>query len=329
MNTLVETVDLQRSSLVGERYDLAFFASGYESRCTHLSNSLKTENVKRAVVWGFREHALPELREQNDRHFLEKWGAEPEVVGQFVDEPLVRLLEHGCYSTAGSAPLRVLIDITSMSRLWYAALINWFRMNELDRPVHLEFNYSVGHYSETYPQELQGSVVTKVFSLPGMEGLSASRSSTIAVLGLGFTPRAGLGVLERLQPESIFSFYAVPGALPEYAEICRSSNKGLLAASDNILELPLRSVDTTYKLLCELLIPFLDAKQITFIPMGPKPHVLASMLVACRFRQVGCLYASMSRTKVSDIPATGDSVCTRAVFTKRRLAATVVHETSL
>lgn len=135
-----------------------------------------------------------------------------------------------------------------------------------------------------------------------MEGLSASRPSSIAIFGLGFSPVAGLGALERLQPDKVFCFFASPGSTEENIAIAQRCNEPLIKrSSSELLELPLDSLSTTYRGLCELAWPFVDRYHINILPMGPKPHVLASMLVAHTYKPVGCLYGKVRHPSESNI----------------------------
>lgn len=315
MNRLLQVTDIGFDTVAGERYEAAFFATGYESRCISLSQRLGTSRIRSATAWGFEREALPALRKAHDLHFRQKWGVSPNILPHTDFSHAWGSVHHvwkGIRQRKG--PTRILVDYSSMSRIWYAALINYFRLTSIEEEVIIDFSYTPGAYSSSYPNELQASVVTEIVAIPGLEGLSGTRESSIAVLGLGFTPAAALGVLERLQPQLIFGFYADPAARKEYTDICMASNQRLIHLSKFLLPLPLQSVSASYRRLCEAIIPFLSTQQITFIPMGPKPHVLASMLVGCKFRQVACMYAQLARRDVSDIEEGGEPSAVRVHF---------------
>lgn len=318
LRTLIEVEDLTFEQIANQTYDVAMFASGYESRCIRLSQLLAPHRISQVVVWGFEGNALPEMRGLHDLHFIQKWARRPEVIShsQF-RAPTDSLAAQVRDRMRSDRELHILCDYSSMSRTWYAALLNLARFTEGPATVTIDFAYTSGQYAASYAEEVQGAVVDEIVSIPGQEGLSATRDSTVAALGLGFSPAAAQGVLERIQPHSIFSFFADPGAKREYADVCRSANNALIRRSEFVLHLPLFSVSTTYRLLCEAVSTTLPDQQVSFIPMGPKPHVLASMLVACRFRQIACLYARMKRQEVSDVRPLDDLIITRACFSVR------------
>ena len=52
--------------------------------------------------------------------------------------------------------------------------------------------------------------------------------------------------------------------------------------------------------------------EITLVPMGPKPHVLAAILVAMRFQEVACLRVS-GESYPLDVKATAEIMATRVI----------------
>jgi len=250
---------------------------------------------------------------------LQKWGLTPTTLAHSDFEAAWSQLGEIAKDLETKAGcLHVLVDYSSMSRAWYAAILNYFRFVYSRGDVIIDFVYTPGKYSASYEDELRTSVISKIVSLPGLEGLSGTRESSIAAFGLGFSPAAALGVLERLQPQLIFSFLASPAVKDHYSRTCKEVNKRLVESSSFSLLLPLFSVSTSYRRLCEAIIPFLPNQQVTFIPMGPKPHVLASMLVAAKFRQAGCMYAQLSRRDVSDIEEESDPFGVRVVLSQSK-----------
>jgi hypothetical protein len=314
MNSLVDVIDLTVDAVIDRRYDVALFASGYESRCTALAQRLSRDNARVFDVLGFQENGLlPDGTARSNKCFRDLFAVEP---AQFQNSLEARLQQHlkNINRKSGVGPISILVDYSSMSRSTYASVINFARLGSYANRIEIDFCYSIGKYGDSFEEELSQLSVDSITTLPGFEGLSATRGESIAVLGLGFTPLAAFGALEKLQPTHTLAFFADPGALEGYAEICMRANKSLLQSADFQMGLPLKSVETVYKRLAESLAPYLKLRQITMIPMGPKPHVLAALLLSSKFRPMACLYAKTSRNKVSDIPPTGEVVVTRVRY---------------
>ena len=323
MYRVMNVVDLNSDDIWSRQYDLGIFASGYESRCVATSERLSAKQVEMPIILGFSNEVLPDARKRHDLHFRQKWSVDPIKIEHSDFDAAWKQMGAIVYALMQSKKerLRILVDYSSMSRAWYAGILNFVRFLDTNVTIEIDFCYTIGHYGAGFEEELRTSVVNRIVSLPGLEGLSGTRESTVAALGLGFTPVAALGVLERLQPSVVFSFLAEPGAEEGYSEICRDANASIIAMSRFIMPLPLRSVAVSSNRLSEAILPFLDHSQVTFIPMGPKPHVLASMLTAARYKQAACLYASISRKQVSDISPLEEIVATRVTFAGKRPSA--------
>lgn len=309
--------DVGFENVTASHYDLAIFASGYEQRCTHCAEKLDFSHIARVLVLGFEDSVIVESRRHNDSIFLEKTGAMPTIAGANFAQILGREI-YACVSecvTKGRKP-RLLVDYSSMYREWYGyALSLACELVSSIGEIEIDFVYSAGAYPENYRKALQGVVLESIAPLVGMEGLSASRSSSVAILGLGFSPVAGLGALERLQPDDVLCFLASPASDDGYVSVSRNSNECLIRRSSSIIELPLLSLAGTYRGLAELAWPYVDRHHINVLPMGPKPHVLASMLVAKTFRSVACLYGRIKTPYGIDVPANGQVGISRVTIT--------------
>ena len=285
-------------------YDLAIFASGYESRCTQSVQVLPPGIFKKCFIIGFKKAVLPELREKHDQVFAQRTGQQPTLESQELPVVLAKHLTEAVSNAAiEGRSARVLVDYSSMRREWYGFVLAFLgQLAASGKGVTIDFLYSFGVYPPGYEESIENAVLESIVPLAGMEGLSASRASSIAIFGLGFSPVAGLGALERLQPDKVLSFFASPGSSDEYMAIAKRCNESLIKrSSGEPLELSMESLSAAYRGLCELAWPFVDRFHVNILPMGPKPHVLASMLVANTYKPVGCLYGKVQHPSGVDI----------------------------
>jgi hypothetical protein len=202
-----------------------------------------------------------------------------------------------------------------MSRQWYAAILNWARFVPSIAEVEIDMLYSIGKYREDYPS----LVINSISAIPGCEGTPLPLNDEVAIFGLGFDELAPLCVLDQVEPDVIYSFLACPAAFNDYPERARNCNQELIRHSMFTLELPLRSVQMSYSSLAEVVSKHYGKENVTLIPMGPKPHVLACILLAFRFGSITCLRVSGKRTKSYHIEATGEIVPTRINFKAQRV----------
>lgn len=217
------------------------------------------------------------------------------------------------YTKSLNRPIKILIDYSSMSRLWYTALLNWARFTLPNKELLIDFVYSIGKYIEGESQ----MVIRKMLSLPGCEGRPFRLRESIAVFGLGFYGMAALCVLDRLEVDTVYTFLAIHEPLKSYVEKTRKSNYDLMhnyKTKANV-ELPLISIENSYRYLANLISPYRTNGEITLVPMGPKPHVLTSILVAMRFKEVSCLRVSGDED-IQETEASGEMICTRIIVSK-------------
>lgn len=306
--TSIRVVDSDLDSFCKERYDVCLFASGYESRCIHVPGLIDSSMVANPLVFGFTEESKSENRIRNDEYFKNEWSREPIPLSGDDEKPIYEHLHKHTQSL--DRPVHILLDYSSMSRLWYAAVLNWARFAASGKTVIIDCAYAIGNYIEKmHPMVIRGMV-----SIPGCEGRAYRLRESVAVFGLGFHGLAALCVLDRLEADTVYAFLASPGASAADVAKTRECNKELLESHKTtaVLELPLASIETCYRNLAETIAPHRPDGEITLVPMGPKPHVLASILVAMRFPEVACLRVA-STPDTADAKPIGDVVATRVI----------------
>lgn len=303
----LRVLDIGFESVCEEQYDVALFASGYEQRCIYVPGIVNSNMVVNPIVFGFIEEKLTGNRPSNDAFFGNKWGCIPIPMSADDEKPIYEYLQKLTQTLRG--PIRILLDYSSMSRLWYAAVLNWARFAASGKDVIIDFIYAMGSYA----QEKQPMVIREMASIPGCEGRAYRLRESVAVFGLGFHGLASLCVLDRLEADTVYAFLASPGSEEEYVAKTREVNKDLINSykTKAVLELPLASIEACYRHLAETIAPHRMDGEITLVPMGPKPHVLASILVAMRFPEVACL--RVSGDPPQDVKPTGEIVATRVI----------------
>ncbi|MCH8045607.1 MAG: hypothetical protein IID44_17995 [Planctomycetes bacterium] len=300
--------DLPLSESRASRYDIAMFSSGYEERCTHAPKYFESTDISEVAVFGFTNLSNTEQRRRNDSYFREQWKRDPDLLNSNDDGIVYEYLQR--LANAGAERIRVLVDYSSMSRLWYAAIINWARFVPSVESIEIDFVYSIGRYEP----ELIPIVIHDILPIPGCEGGSLRFSKTVAIFGLGFYGAMADCVMEHLEPDTVYAFLASPGASEQYLSVVKKSNEFLLSRADSVLEVPLTSVEMTVRYLTELVIPELPHSEVVLVPMGPKPHGLACILVSMQFGDVSCLRVSAKRERTEQVPATGELLATRVLI---------------
>ena len=294
------------SHLTETHYDVAVFASGSNPRCTYIARHLERERINCCVILGFDNELQDAQRQQNDEYYLGYWSHTQIALGPDDVAPIYESLEQLKVNAQGT--LRVLVDYSSMSRMWYAGILNWARYASWPKDIEIDFVYAVGSYKKEFLPFVIGDVV----AIPGCEASPVSYPSSVAVFGLGFDGLAALCILDILEPNVVYAYLSEPTAFEEYVTTAREHNKELIEQhAVATISLPLARVETTFRYLTELISTHRSKAGITLVPMGPKPHVLAAILVGMRFEDVQCLHVGGRRQSTERVGPTGAVVATR------------------
>lgn len=302
--SITEVFDMSFARAQAEVYDLRIFASGFESRCTTLPKRLDGKKSAATMVLGFAEHRDNPIRAASDRYYIDELGSEPTILSQNKPGNLAARLEE--HFVAGSEECSILVDISSMSRSWYADLINWARFTRRVAKVRLDFAYVSGVYPDPYPPR----AISEITSLFGFEGRSELRLETVALIGLGYDAITPHAVLEDLQPELTFGYIA--GGADEHSMLqALKLNSATIEELDGpVAVVPLMSVAGAYGMLTDMIAPHAGNRNIVLVSLGPKTHVLASLLIAVQNEEVTFLHVHGRSLNPADIkPGTEVAVC--------------------
>lgn len=309
----IKLTDISRAELISTKVDLAIFGLGYEPRCTYVSKLLSAENIKEVMLLSFSEskdnkssmNSLDILSRKwsNKMSIFELEHSSVQAVYKILNERLQSLnKEH----------VHLLVDYSSMSRNWYAAILNYC-LRVYPKKISLDLVYSCAEYPKN--EDFYNFELGDVKILPGCEGSSITKKKKCAIFMLGFDKIGPQSFFNLLEPELTFGVIASPGALPDYEEQSIKINNDFiehqLVDGDNLLRLPISSVSVTFENLCQLIQPLRHQYNISIIQFGPKPHIIASTLAGLFFENVSCIYSEYSRSKPHDVQANGEIVITR------------------
>jgi hypothetical protein len=167
--------------------------------------------------------------------------------------------------------------------------------------------------------------ITEIIALPGYEGALPRPNGMVAIFGLGFETLKPISVAERLETQSMLGFIAAPGAFPDYADLALHQNRDFIEhyLKETPLRFPIRQPTKLYRALSEIVTPYIDRNfNVHIVPLGPKPHVLAALLVATKCSELTVLQVSSALTQPEIVNALKDDpfVMTRINFSEAMAA---------
>lgn len=305
--TIESKVEIESSE---KHYSLLIFASGFEKRSTFVANRIANGSFQECSVFGFSDDSDTLSRRDNDKFFKEKFNVPITILHDDAhDQRIFKILDDASKKYIG-ATFRVLVDYSAMTRTWYAAILTWARFAVGFNSVEIDFIYAAGQYLS----EFDPLAISEIECLPGFEGVSGGFRSTTAIFGLGYDRYATLAVYDRLEPDAIYCCIARKSADDPNAFKVLTENDVIVDASSKIVSLPLTDVSEAFRILCDHVISLERDSHIVIVPMGPKSHVLATLLVALRLPWLTCLHARGQRISPVQVLATGALSISRVSF---------------
>ena len=183
---------------------------------------------------------------------------------------------------ASSGPLRLAIDVSSLSRKRIASLLTALYTHPVDRDVDVDVLYTPALYHDPLEQpdvmEVHGPV-TNWFA-----GWSGGQNAVVAFIGIGYEEDRALGVFEYLEPGDAWAF--VPeGEDALYDEQLRERNGWVFDELGPNRRVGYRVDDPSSCLaVMEGLVvdELAQQRRPVIVPLGPKIFAVCALLVALR-----------------------------------------------
>jgi hypothetical protein len=314
--------DISRKTLFNTQYDLGLFVCGYEPRCTFLSELLGSKNFGKAIVFSYSDNEKTNVLDGIRNHFFQSWKKNGDIIDvlSYDQKSVFLALLNWWNNLVDKSKIKILVDYSSFTKVSLSTIIFFFfRHIQQSTNVELEidFSYSVGEY----PDFKENKLFSYPKVLPGCEGTPLTHNKKSAIYLLGFDSIGPKVVANILNPSKSYGVYAKPSSKDEYIDTVLTNNKEFIQSTltqSHLLPLPLSSVHTAFDYLAQIAIPLQDTSNVSIVQFGPKPHVLASILLASQFPNVTCIY---SKTKDSDkkmVQCVGELVLTRVSFSIER-----------
>lgn len=267
-------------AMSGDEFDLFVVASGFEPRATTACRRLARLSCSwtLGVVLAFQEEADAATRKANDEYFA-SMSFEVVDVSASEMETVYLHMKKLLRSFSYKEEIRVCVDITSMSRLWYGAIVKALSDIELDACIVATFTYIPAAYSK----RPRGLTVNEVLTpVRGYSSLALPDMPSALVLGLGRDDDCGLGIREYIDPDSTLLFLAKPGTDKRYDSDVLKSNKDLLesADSDAVFHYPLCETVTAYRYLEAVCLGMRRGWRVVAVSIGPKIFGLYCFLIS-------------------------------------------------
>jgi hypothetical protein len=257
-------------------YDAVIAALGYEKRSAFIPTLLAPDTRERFACGFGVQHVLSYA--ENLRDLTEAGYDITEVQDREFRAWVVSILDQ--LASVSSVHASVAVDISSVSRLRLAILVDCIRTFVRIRRLKVDFLYAPAKYSPPAEDDSPNQHVGPV--LPSYAGWTDEPEAPVtAVVGLGYEEDRALGAVERIDPDETWCFLPTSGEA-EYTPALLRANEELIASvpEGRLLEYVVESPFDCFTRLESLAFRKSHSSRVVLIPFGPKSFTLCALLVA-------------------------------------------------
>lgn len=272
-----EQIDFNKSS---KEYDLVLTASGYESRARFVAESISDEGSLSCtrLVLSFEEHEKECARPENDAVF-NRLGYKSYLCHGSSDADVNQVVSESFEKLGNIREPRVLVDISSMTRAWYGAIVRCLIGLHREGKLLVHFAYTFSEFilpSNDYPPN------RVVGPVAGFTGNTLPTKPTALVLGLGHDIDRAIGLKDHLDPQMTILFYAEPASDPRFVSSVREVNEVLFreVRDEWVFPYPIRDASAGFRTLESLSNGLNHDWRVVLCSLGPKIFGLYCFLVA-------------------------------------------------
>lgn len=268
-------------------YDIVLAVCGYEARASTMLDLGVAGDARKVAVSYDTQHVLSFA---SNLERFESAGFECPIVGDDEFTSYVRGLIDS--SSSNDAPVRMLVDISCMTRLRLAQLMEvLFSVENFDLDVY----YCLAEYTAPASEEPKYEHLCPVSEHLSGWGGDASKA-VVMVSGLGYEQMAAIGIMEHIDPYDVWLFFP-ESPVAAYDKSVANANSLILedVSPSNVIRYPVLRADVIMSKLFVLVDSLRVDYRCILMPLGPKIFAFASILAGCYFGDVSVWRASAGR----------------------------------
>ena len=293
-----------------QKFDAFIAVSGYESRCIHLASSIDIISIPTKVVLAFNEKKELLYRGLNDKTFNEL-GFTFYPVSAGDASSICSILEEICENHT-KPDLNILIDYSSMPKIWYSELLNFFNTIDCEiENVNIWLSYSPSEYTPSITS------ISNKYLDPIKPKIKYDKPVAL-ILGLGYEKGRAEELSKQLDAQCTYAFYANPSVDTRYVNELIQNNRSVLRSikEEQITTYPIFNLNTISELLTELCLKLRMSHQVILVPVGPKPFTLMCFILAARYPDIHtCRVSSVINSNATDRRAHGEILVYKLNYT--------------
>lgn len=275
-NIIVTPWFLDKSA--ADKYDIFICSLGYEARARFIAEKLDPRATHRIAS------AFVDNMDHSYRHneaLYKKIGYEINYQSDDQFNEWCKKELHSIIMSCDKKVIKIIIDISSMTRHRIASLVASFSFIKLSTIIDVTFAYSPAKFSK--PAATTGPIIKSGPVMREYAGWSSNPDLPSAtIIGLGYNYDKAVGAVEYIEPGELWLMNPIGGE-PDYEKTIRKANESLLAwfsKKERVISYNVIRTFDLYNTLKSLTIGALRFTRPIIIPFGPKTFTLCSLLVA-------------------------------------------------
>lgn len=308
---IVHAHQVSFDELLNEQVDIIIAACGYETRSSHLVQ-LAHFNAKRKIALLFKE--LPDFasRKKNEEIFLSKDYECYEIESNSAEN--INKVLHAVCKDFNDENVKILIDYSSMTRIWYGNIIQFLTNIECNiRHLVIYFSYTPENYFPVTSSIEKGNKPYSVF----LNQNQINTNKPIAlVLGLGYDVNSAEYLNNFFNNPDKYLFVPNPSFNDKYTLLAKENNSGLINSSNpiNVFQYSAANIEDIESKLRSVCLNLRLKYRVIIASLGPKTFSLASFLVNTRYPDVEIWHVN-DNENAYDIKPSGLPIVYKAILT--------------
>ncbi|MCU0613460.1 MAG: hypothetical protein MUD09_00095 [Desulfobacterales bacterium] len=254
-------------------YDIILATVGYENRARFIPKNYKIQ-AKLKIAAAFKDNQVLDFKK--NLNFFNENSYQIQIVKEdrffnWIIKTLKNIKKN---------EIKILVDISSMSRLRIAAIIAAIVQLSAKKQFFVEFVYALAKY--TPPPKMLGPITQMGPVLSYFAGWFPDPGiNCAAIIGLGYDFGKAVGTIEYLEPYEIWALNPI-GEDNKYEKAVRKANHHLLDVIDKnkLLNYEVKKPFETFYKIESLISKLIQSSRPTIVPFGPKIFCLISLLIA-------------------------------------------------
>ena len=259
-------------------YGAVFCSIGYEERARNIAHTFAG---RADCLFAIGFDIQRELEYEHNREFFEARGYQVSVTSDADFEDGIAGKLQSAAELTESTEIRVLVDISSLSRFRLASYVDLFARRFQGRRTVVDFVYSLAAFDPPVTSLAPNSHVGPVLRSNFVGGWDEPDRAITAIVGLGYEPYKALGAVDYLEAAGVWTFTPL-SEIPEYSEALQIANEQLLGdvPPDHQFTYLVQDPLDCFMTVEAVVSGVMQTRNVVLLPFGPKLFALCCILVA-------------------------------------------------